>query len=459
LRLFIHQEFVAAGDSGLAFLAQLDQFLVIAFWVWSILGVVFFLVFVYQFFFPLGVLMENGKLMRDGGYQKHESVPISESLGEWYMLELILLKMNKDLKRRKADAVRERGEVDAIVSAANAAILAVDENQHLRYMNEPMAELLDHREEDLLGRPLQAVLRRGEIIGAFEKALGTRKTQRVEASYQMLNDSSTRFFDISVTPLKEDRKGRGHGAIAIFHDITERKRIEKVRMDFVANASHELKTPLTAVHGYMDILKNEGGLPGNMTDMAFLGVDKNLKRLNQLVSDLLHLTKIEGADPVEKLEVLTEDVTESILHELKPLWTQKNHKVKTVYLASQVFAYREYLEQILINLVGNSIKYCDRPAEIHLTWRSAEGGVVLSVKDNGPGIESYHLGRLFERFYRVRDHQDVQNINGTGLGLAIVRHAMLKQGGKVDVKSAPGLGTEFLCFFPNPSSEPSSERP
>ncbi|MCB0379233.1 MAG: hypothetical protein KDD33_12140, partial [Bdellovibrionales bacterium] len=118
------------------------------------------------------------------------------------------------------------------------------------------------------------------------------------------------------------------------------------------------------------------------------------------------------------------------------------------YIAEQVFAAPSYLEQILINLIENGIKYCPPKSEIRVQWSETPGGVRLSVKDNGPGIESYHQGRLFERFYRVRDESTLE-ARGTGLGLSIVRNAMAKMGGYVDVKSVPGLGTEFICEFPN----------
>ena len=451
VRIFIHRHLDGVVAVPAEFLADLDRLLLATFWCLLLVGFAFFLFFVFRFFYPLGLLVEKSRDIRAGNFRKKASAPIAERLGEWYELDLALLKFNKDLRRRKADVDRERSEIEALMAAANDSILAVDGDMNLRYFNEPMLTLLDQKEEDLLGRPIKSVIRQKSILDAMEYALQVNGPRRVETSYQMVSDASRRYFDISISPLPADRKGRGQGAVAIFHDITERNKNEKVRMDFVANASHELKTPLTALGGYLDILEMDKESPsmGPHKEASFLGIRKNLGRLNSLVSDLLKLTKIEGSVSIDTDKIYTEDITETIVTELRPLWEGAGHKVSVRYEAETFLGHREYAEQVLINLISNAVTYCVKPSEIQVSWVEGNRGVLLSVKDNGPGIESFHLGRIFERFYRVRDSQEAQNSGGTGLGLSIVRHAMLKQGGQVDVKSAPGLGTEFLCFFPN----------
>ena len=455
LRFFIHKHIDFNSPWVPNFLADLDRFLIYIFWTFIVFGVIFFVIFIWNFFFPLGVLLQKSKIIRKGYMRKKALPPLEESRGEWYSLDLALNKINRDLKKRKADVVRERSELEALVSSANDAILAIDEKKNIRYYNGPMSAFLEQKEEGSWGKTLQSVIRNQSVLEAFDRALATGEVQRIEFSHQMALDSSIRFFDVSISALINDRKNRTFGAVAIFHDITEHKKVEKVRMDFVANASHELKTPLTSIKGYLTMLRDqiasERGeqVPSAQVTTTFEVMEKNLNRLNQLVSDLLNLTKIESSEVTGSEQIFTEDVTESIVQELSAQWQPKNQTLTRIYDCEQVAASRDYLEQVLINLLENAIKYCGEGAEIRIRWWQANDNIVLSVKDTGPGIESYHLGRLFERFYRVRDDERVQQASGTGLGLSIVRHAMLKQGGEVDVKSAPGLGTEFLCYFPN----------
>ncbi|MCJ8277701.1 MAG: ATP-binding protein [Bdellovibrionales bacterium] len=266
-------------------------------------------------------------------------------------------------------------------------------------------------------------------------------------SQELAIDSSLHYFDISISPLFNDKRSKSRGAVAIFHDITEHKKTEKVRMDFVANASHELKTPVTSVKGYLDIIKMKADPEDSDLKMAFEVIDKNIFRLNRLVSDLLDLSKIESSDEIEKEVIHVQELTENILGELNSQWKSKDHDIETIFEIESLPANRDYIEQTLINLIENAIKYCPEKSKIRIRWCNSESGYCLSVKDNGPGIESYHQGRLFERFYRVRDEES-QQTQGTGLGLSIVRHAMQKQGGYVDLKSTPGLGTDFVCMFP-----------
>ena len=234
--------------------------------------------------------------------------------------------------------------------------------------------------------------------------------------------------------------------MALFHDITEHKRIGKVRMDFVANASHELKTPLTSIHGYLDHIKesclDKPGLKG-----VFEVVENNLNRLGRLINDLLQLSKIETAGVIQKKEVQVLEVTEDILTQLQSSIQNRKHHISTKYDVKVLKTNRDILEQVITNLIDNAIKYCPESSEIKIHWGYGKSSVFFSVKDNGPGIESYHQGRLFERFYRVRDSVSHQT-EGTGLGLSIVRNSMEKLKGAVDVKSVPGLGSEFICHFP-----------
>ena len=444
-RIFLKRNLDPDLPGAANFITQVDQFLVYSFWAFILLTFIFGLYYVSRFFSPLGKLIEKASSIKKGEFNIKKSAVIKESRGEWYQLDLSLNKIWKDLKRKKADVAKERGELEAILTAANDAILAVDRDLNIRYYNAPMALLFDQKEEGSWGKKMTEVIRNQKIIEGFSKAIKEQKSQYVLAQQEMSIDSSIHHFRISISPFLDEESDRPRGAVALFHDITDHKRLEKVRMDFIANASHELKTPLTSIQGYLGLIKDS--CKGNdQTIESFKVVESNMLRLNSIIQDLLELSKIESAESISIDEIKTKDVTERVIHELQGPIREKNQELSFSFESTHVRANQEMLEHVLLNLIENAVKYSPEKSQIKVVWGLTGDKVFLSVKDNGPGIESYHQGRLFERFYRVRDEQN-QHTRGTGLGLSIVRNCMQKMNGSVDVKSAPGLGSEFICFF------------
>ncbi len=428
------------------FFSQLDKVLVYFFWGLLLIVLVYGFFYVRLFFGPLSSLISKASAIRKGSLNIKKSEVIKESRGEWYQLDLSLNKIWKDLKTKKADVEKERNELEALLTAANDAILAVDRDMNIRYYNAPMALLFDQKEEGNWGRKLTEILRSQTIIEGFNECLKTQKSQRVQAQHEMSVDSAIHYFQVSISPFWDEKKSRTRGAVAIFHDITDHKKLEKVRMDFVANASHELKTPLTSIQGYLGLIKEKNDLNDSIVENSFSVVESNLFRLNKLIQDLLELSKIESTESVALTSVDTKVVTENVLHDLSGQIEDKKSKIEVIYEIEKIKANEDLLQHVLMNLIENSVKYTQAEAHIKVRWGELSGAYFLSVKDNGPGIESYHQGRLFERFYRVRDEQN-QNARGTGLGLSIVRNCMVKMKGSVDLKSAPGLGSEFICYF------------
>ncbi len=427
-------------------LAEIDQVLIFSFWALLGIALIFSVVFVSVFFGPLGSLIEKAKSILRGDLSIKKSDIIKESRGEWYQLDLFLNKIWKDLKRKKEDVARERGELEAIITAANDAILAVDSDMNIRYYNAPMALMFDQKEEGSWGKKLTEVVRSQKIVETFQRAMKELKSQWVEAQQELSIDSSIHYFKVSISPLLDEKKAKARGAVAIFHDITDHKKVEKVRMDFVANASHELKTPLTSIQGYFSHIKSQCSANDELQE-SFTVVENNMNRLNSIIQDLLQLSKIESAESVTFTDVPVLEATEQVIHDLKGHVKEKNQSLLFTYDIDVVRTNIDLLEHVLMNLIENAVKYSPQDAQIKITWGQKASHVFLSVKDSGPGIESFHQGRLFERFYRVRDETNHSH-KGTGLGLSIVRNCMQKLGGTVDVKSAPGLGSEFICYFP-----------
>jgi two-component system, OmpR family, phosphate regulon sensor histidine kinase PhoR len=447
VRIYINKKIDHDNSWTPIFLNNLDQTLVYSFWCLILVSALFSFIFVRHFFNPLGILIKKSKnIKKENNYDQQKDV-IHENRGEWYQLDLTLNKISKDLKRKKAEVVKERSELEAVITAANDAILAIDKDMNIKYYNAPMALFFNQTDEGNWGKKIKEVIRNQKIIEAFEKAILTQKTQRIQTVQELAANSSLHYYQISISPFLDEKKTRTRGAVAIFHDITEHKKIEKVRMDFVANASHELKTPLTSIQGYIEYIKSKQVNQSELEE-SYQIIDNNLNRLNRLISDLLELSKIESSEVFVKEKLNIHSITKQVIEDLKNRVSEKKHKVNQIIEVSELNSNKELIEHILVNLLENAIKYCPDSSDIKVQWGAKNGITYLSVKDNGPGIESYHQGRIFERFFRVRDERN-QKIKGTGLGLSIVRNCMQKLGGQVDVKSAPGLGSEFICYFPN----------
>ncbi len=235
------------------------------------------------------------------------------------------------------------------------------------------------------------------------------------------------------------------------------KRTEKMRIEFVANVSHELRTPLTSIKGYAETLLQDL-TEGRGADPEFVKIIvKNSNRLLDLIQDLLDLSMIEsGVDELSVQELDTEEVSQHAVKHLERFALAKGTEVKIDCKAKVVYADPKRLDQVLTNLVNNAIKYCPAHSIITVKWNSevsgSKGGnqkwTVLEVIDNGNGIPASHLDRLFERFYRI-DKGRSRETGGTGLGLSIVKHILQRHNGTVSVESTVGVGTRFICRFPN----------
>jgi len=252
---------------------------------------------------------------------------------------------------------------------------------------------------------------------------------------------------VHATPL---RMGDAEDAsVLVFYDITNLRRLENMRRDFVANVSHELKTPLSAIKGYTETLL-EGALKDEENALKFLQIiDHNANRLHRLIQDLLDLSRIESAS--YKLELEPIDV-ESLTKELKATF-QKELEAKRIAFevpisgVEEIWADESALRQILSNLIDNAIKYSNSDGFITLRIERLGTSIRFGVEDTGPGIAPQHLSRVFERFYRV-DSSRSRSLGGTGLGLSIVKHLVQLHGGEVWAESPPGSGASFYFTLP-----------
>jgi two-component system phosphate regulon sensor histidine kinase PhoR len=239
--------------------------------------------------------------------------------------------------------------------------------------------------------------------------------------------------------------GRRHGTVLVFHDLTRLKKLESARQEFVANVSHELRTPLSLIKGYVETLLDGARDNPEVATKFLQTIDRNAERLKLLIEDLLTISELEsGRVKLNLAAVALSPVVAKILEDFKDRAAAKSINLVSRAPDLAVRADIDRLEQVLGNLVDNAIKYCRAKCTVTVGGNAQEGGQVeLFVQDDGPGIPSESLNRVFERFYRV-DKARSREQGGTGLGLAIVKHLIQSHGGRVWATSELGRGTTFF---------------
>ena len=237
--------------------------------------------------------------------------------------------------------------------------------------------------------------------------------------------------------------------LALFRDVTRMQRLQAMRRDFVANASHELRSPLTVLAGYLEGLVEDSGLAQEWREPVS-EMQRQCRRMSTLVNDLLELSRLETEeqDPARTEEVDVARLVQRIVHEAE-LQDGEEHRFSLLDLATvRLIGVEHELHSAFGNLVINAMRYTGRGGKIDVAWRQKEDGcVVFEVSDDGIGIEARHLPFITQRFYRVESARS-RSRDGTGLGLAIVKHVLQRHGGRLEVSSVLGKGSTFRCIFP-----------
>ena len=357
-------------------------------------------------------------------------------LTEIDQLSQALRQMQQELAERFDALRRASAESSALVDAMVEGVLACDERGRIVTANPAARRLLGYDETDAMP-DLPSLFR---VKAAREVVDATLRGDAVQDRELELDGRSI---------LVNSRPLPAGGAVLVLHDVTELRRLETVRRDFVANVSHELKTPLTSISGYAETLLSEN--PDEGTRRIFLRtILSNAQRIQSLVDDQLDLAHIESGrwqPGVERLDVAAAARDAWLPRADRAVSGKVGFKVDVSPDAATVNADPEAMRQILGNLYDNALRFTPPGGSITFASRVVDGGVSVSVSDTGSGIGSEHLPRIFERYYRV-DAGRTRDAGGTGLGLAIVKHLVEGHGGQVGVESELGVGTVVTCWFP-----------
>jgi two-component system phosphate regulon sensor histidine kinase PhoR len=336
---------------------------------------------------------------------------------------------------------RDLAILRAVIDGMAEGVWVTSDDGTVHEHNNALKELLYTGTEIVGKKPLEVVPSR-ELHDAVFKACHDHLASRLEIA---LEGVMPRVLSIHVSPLGHDLGG----SAAVFFDVTDLRRLEKVRKDFVANVSHELRTPVTAIRGYAETLLGGAlGEPSTAKKMVDI-IHRQSERLSELVEDLLELSRVESKQlQLAERPVSLADTTQRAIEAIRPKARARNTSL-LVQVPSGLFASADPrgLEQVVLNIVDNAVKYAPPNSHVWVSARQRDKEVELIVRDDGPGIEARHLPRIFERFYRV-DKGRSRDMGGTGLGLSIVKHLVNAMKGEVRVESTPGHGSTFFVSFP-----------
>ncbi|WP_010099123.1 two-component system histidine kinase PnpS [Ornithinibacillus scapharcae] len=377
-----------------------------------------------------------------GNFSARMHHPVTGSMAD------LLMKINKLARSLSELSLNEKIQAEqltTVIENIQSGLVLIDERGYIHLVNKNFLSIFGGTEQDYIGYLYYDILDNEKIHKMIQQTF--LYEENIKDSIVIENDTR-QYFEIIGAPIFDNRNLL-KGAVLVLYDITEMKKLETMRKDFVANVSHELKTPITSIRGFSETLLDDD-LNDKETAKHFLSIiNEESKRLQALIADLLTLSKLEKDD--SRLE-LSEIQMKKIVDEVIPVLKQKaiHHGVRlTIDMDQDIsfYADRNGIKQILINLLGNSIDYTPRDGEVILLAEQQNDSIRLMVRDTGIGIPQEALPRIFERFYRV-DKARSRNTGGTGLGLAIVKHIVELHKGKIEIQSTVNVGTTINIYLP-----------
>ncbi|MDA8793441.1 ATP-binding protein [Bacteriovoracaceae bacterium] len=400
---------------------------------------------------PLEQIEEQVQWFTDDNFDKELVMPESNT-HEVQSLALAITEMGKRLSKQFNKILKNKNAQEAIFKSMAEGVLSVDLDLRVKHFNRATLELFNFPADVNLKGKLISEIDNFVAVIPFLDSLPKGKI-KIDSEVSL---EQGRIFKVTGRTLL-NLEGDPKGTLLVFHDMTQLRLLETHRKDFVANVSHELKTPLTAIQGFVENLKN-GEVKDEETRQKFLNIiSKHAIRLNTIIEDLLSLSNIERESEVNSVELFPFSLNEVIKSSLSTVelkasnkkieisFTTENDLSPTLRINSQL------LEQAFVNLIDNAIKYSPEHSEVKIKVIEESEQFAVEVQDQGPGIEVKHHDRLFERFYSV-DKARSRQLGGSGLGLAIVKHIVLAHNGEVGIRSELNKGSTFIIYLPKNNS-------
>ncbi len=392
---------------------------------------------------PLEIIREGADYFAKG--QLSYRFPVFASK-ETELLARTMNDMAASLDERMQTIIGQKNELEAVLSSMIEGVMAIDLNETIISVNHTAARMFSRKPSELINRSVQEAIRNPDFQ-RFVRLAFRDETPRQEDLFFYISGEAV--LEAHSSSLKNAR-GERIGILIVLNDVTRLRRLENMRKDFAANVSHEIKTPLTAIKGFVETLKS-GALNHPEEAARFLDIiEKHTNRLNAIIDDLMKLSLIE--QKTDKKEILLENrpllpILQSARHVCQSMADEKAIQIMlSCEETLSIHLNAALIEQAFVNLLDNAIKYSGPGSSIEIDAKQINAEVVILFRDHGIGIAPEHLPRLFERFYRA-DPSRSRKLGGTGLGLAIVKHIVNAHGGRIIVESTPGKGSAFIIYI------------
>lgn len=397
---------------------------------------------------PIHQLINTSKEIASGNYKKRVNIHSKDEIGQ---LANTFNEMADKLDETLSGILDKNVRVDTVINSMRDGIIAIDTTSKILIINTIACDIFGVKHgPGIIGKNLSDITRNSKVNSLLRDTIKNNEALTNEIMVFSPIMDSDNIYKIYTNPIKNsDMKKQNSGGVITLHDVTSVKKLEQIRTEFVSNVTHELKTPLTSIRGFVETLKS-GAMEDTTVATKFLDIiDIEAERLYILINDILQLSEIEG---MRKDDQITENDLTLIIDEvvliLEAAASKKNIRLEVTAEPNILILANKYrIKQMLINLIDNAIKYNIENGTVFVKASKSNGKTIISIKDTGIGIPEKHYSRIFERFYRV-DKGRSRNMGGTGLGLSIVKHIVNLYSGDIRIISEPGKGTEFIIQLP-----------
>ncbi len=390
---------------------------------------------------PIQAIITTVSMYREGEVNPLKDLReiAAKTQGDAGILATTLVSLSERLERQIFSLRDERNEKEVVLESLVEGVIAVNKDRVVRYINDAALKFLGLKKEEILNRCFDEIGQKN----AVELLINCQEEQKPLLETIQIDRAGLRaFVDLIAAPKRDNR-----GALLIMQDKTDQYRLLEMGKDFIANASHELKTPITIIRGFAETLHDNPDLPRNITVEATEKIVKNCERMATLVRDLLAMADLENV----RESRLSKFDAAALVHKLKQMVLEMFPEAEIEVVARpekiEIVADADLIEMAFINLLTNAVKYSNKPAHVSFILEVVGNELKVSVSDKGIGIPKEDISRIFERFYRV-DKARSRKVGGSGLGLSIVETVIKKHRGAISVESELGVGSTFKVTLP-----------